>query len=90
MIDNWQLIIMLQLKIVSPERIEFEGDVKRVVVPGTAGMFEILSNHAPIISTLDKGVVEYTKADGTNTSLDITGGFVEVQKNTVSVCIELK
>ena len=81
---------MLQLKIVSPERIEFEGDVKRVVVPGTAGMFEILSNHAPIISTLDKGVVEYTKADGTNESLDITGGFVEVQKNTVSVCIELK
>lgn len=81
---------MLQLKIVSPERIEFEGDVKRVVVPGTAGMFEILSNHAPIISTLDKGVVEYTKTDGTNTSLDITGGFVEVQKNTVSVCIELK
>lgn len=90
MIDNWQLIIMLQLKIVSPERIEFEGDVKRVVVPGTAGMFEILSNHAPIISTLDKGVVEYTKADGTNASIDITGGFVEVQKNTVSVCIELK
>ena len=81
---------MLQLKIVSPERIEFEGDVKRVVVPGTAGMFEILNNHAPIISTLDKGVVEYTKADGTNASIDITGGFVEVQKNTVSVCIELK
>ena len=81
---------MLQLKIVSPERIEIEGDVKRVVVPGTAGMFEILSNHAPIISTLDKGVVEYTKTDGTNESLDITGGFVEVQKNTVSVCIELK
>lgn len=81
---------MLQLKIVSPERIEFEGDVKRVVVPGTAGMFEILSNHAPIISTLDKGVVEYTKADGTNASIDITGGFVEVQKNVVSVCIELK
>ena len=81
---------MLQLKKVSPERIEFEGDVKRVVVPGTAGMFEILSNHAPIISTLDKGVVEYTKTDGTNESLDITGGFVEVQKNTVSVCIELK
>ena len=81
---------MLQLKIVSPERIEFEGDVKRVVVPGTAGMFEILSNHAPIISTLDKGVVEYTKTDGTIESLEITGGFVEVQKNTVSVCIELK
>ena len=65
---------MLKLKIVSPEKIEFTGDVERVVVPGTQGQFEILSNHAPIISTLQKGVVEY---DGHQ--LPILGGFVEVQ-----------
>ena len=41
---------MLNLKIVSPEKIEFEGDVERVVVPGTMGSFEIIQNHAPIIS----------------------------------------
>jgi F-type H+-transporting ATPase subunit epsilon len=81
---------MLKLKIVSPERIEFEGDVERVLVPGSAGQFEILSNHAPIISTLDKGVVEYTGKGGEKKQLDIIGGFVEVQQNVVSVCVELK
>ncbi len=74
---------MLKLKIVSPEKIEYTGEVERVVVPGTQGQFEILTNHAPIISTLQKGVVEY---DGQQ--LPILGGFVEVQKNEVSLCVE--
>lgn len=52
---------MLQLKIVSPEKVEFTGEVERVLVPGLQGQFEILNNHAPIISILQKGVVEYDK-----------------------------
>ena len=75
---------MLKLKIVSPEKIEFTGEVESVKVPGTMGNFEILQNHAPIISTLQKGVVEY---DGQQ--LAILGGFVSVQKNEVSVCVEI-
>ena len=43
---------MLKLKIVSPQKIEFEGDVQSVLVPGVLGQFEILTNHAPIISAL--------------------------------------
>ena len=74
---------MLKLKIVSPERVEFTGEVERVKVPGTSGQFEILNDHAPIISTLQKGAVEY---DGQ--CLEILGGFVSVQKNEVSICIE--
>lgn len=74
---------MLQLKIVSPEKVEFTGEVERVVVPGIQGQFEILNNHAPIISVLQKGVVTYDKEE-----LPILGGFVEVQKNEVSLCIE--
>lgn len=80
---------MLQLKIVSPERIEFEGDVVSVLVPGMLGQFEILVNHAPIISSLDKGRVAYTLPEGEKRTLEIRGGFVEVQKNVVSLCIEL-
>ena len=79
---------MLQLKIVSPERIEYDGAVESVLVPGTAGQFEILNDHAPIISTLQKGVVEYATKEG-KVSLDILGGFVEVQKNVVSLCVEI-
>lgn len=74
---------MLKVKIVSPERVEFDGQVERVKVPGTSGQFEILDGHAPIISTLQKGVVEYG-----DQQLDVLGGFVSVQKNEVSICIE--
>lgn len=80
---------MLQLKIVSPEKIEYDGVVERILVPGTMGQFEILNDHAPIISTLQKGIVEYVNKEG-KSSLEILGGFVEVQKNQVSLCVELK
>lgn len=80
---------MLQLRIVSPEKVEYDGAVESVLVPGTAGQFEILNDHAPIISTLQKGTVEYVK-DGDRVSFGILGGFVEVQKNVVSLCVELK
>ena len=79
---------MLQLRIVSPEKIEFDGVIESVIVPGTMGQFEILNDHAPIISTLQKGTVEYTTKEG-KTSLEIQGGFVEVQKNVVSLCVEM-
>ena len=79
---------MLQLRIVSPEKVEYDGAVESVLVPGTAGQFEILNDHAPIISTLQKGVVEYATKEG-KVSLEILGGFVEVQKNVVSLCVEL-
>ena len=74
----------MTLKIVSPERIEFEGKVESVKVPGMLGNFEILTNHAPIISSLKKGIVEYD-----DKQLEIMGGFVAVQKNEVSICVEI-
>ena len=80
---------MLKLKIVSPERIEFDGEVESVLVPGSQGQFEILKDHAPIISTLDKGLVEYGLPKGQKVQLEILGGFVEVQQNVVSLCVEV-
>ena len=80
---------MLRLKIVTPERIEFDGEVESVLVPGTQGQFEILKDHAPIISTLDKGLVEYGLPKGQKVQLEILGGFVEVQQYVVSLCVEV-
>ncbi|MBP9983551.1 MAG: ATP synthase F1 subunit epsilon [Prevotella sp.] len=77
----------LKLKIVSPERVEFNGEAEVVKVPGLMGMFEILSNHAPIISALQQGIVEFETNEGRK-ELSITGGFVEVQKNDVNICVE--
>ena len=80
--------MMLQRRIVSPEKVEYDGTVESVLVPGTMGQFEILNDHAPIISTLQTGMVEYVNSEG-KTQLKIQGGFVEVQKNMVSLCVEL-
>lgn len=79
---------MLYLKIISPEKILFSGDVESVLVPGTVGEFEILKDHAPIISTLEEGRVIYTTATGKQ-QLNILGGFVEVKRNEVSLCVEM-
>ncbi len=79
---------MLYLKIISPEKVIFKGEVESVLVPGTIGSFEILNNHAPIVSSLEHGKVVYATKEGKK-QLDINGGFVEVQKNIVSLCVEL-
>lgn len=78
----------LNLKIVSPEKVVYDGTVERVVVPGTSGEFEILVNHAPIISTLEKGRLVFHDSEGQH-ELMVNGGFVEVQKNNVNICVEL-
>ena len=80
---------MLRLKIISPEKRIFDGEVNRVTVPGTLGEFEILVNHAPIISSLESGTVSYEIATGELKQLEIERGFVEVQKNVISLCVEL-
>ena len=79
---------MLVLTIVSPEKILFKGEVENVLVPGELGEFEILKNHAPIISTLVEGRVVYT-IDSEKKTIMVRGGFVEVKKNVVSLCVEL-
>ncbi len=80
---------MLTLKVISPEKVIFTGEVESVIVPGTLGEFEILVGHAPLISSLEKGVVTYLPKGGEKTQLDIMGGFVEVQKNEISLCVEM-
>ena len=80
---------MLKLKIISPDKVLFSGEVERIIVPGMMGRFEVLTNHAPIISILEKGSVAYDVADGERNELQISGGFIEVQKNRVNLCVEL-
>ena len=79
---------MLKLKIISPEKVIFNGEVESLKVPGIQGSFEVLNNHAPIISSLVKGDVEY-KSKGESNKLSVAGGFVEVKKNEISLCVEL-
>lgn len=77
----------LYLTISSPEKELFEGEIKVITLPGSAGSFNILPNHAPIVSSLKKGTVMYVLPDGTEHTVDVQGGFIELSNNMISVCI---
>jgi F-type H+-transporting ATPase subunit epsilon len=70
------------LEILTPEKKIFEGDVTIATFPGADGSFQVMDNHAPLISLLAAGVVEYKSKNG-NDKFAITGGVVEVLKNKV-------
>jgi F-type H+-transporting ATPase subunit epsilon len=72
----------MYLEILTPEKKIFEGDVAVATFPGTDGSFQVLDNHAPLISLLKAGKVEY-KSKTDSSSLSITGGVVEVLQNKV-------
>lgn len=72
------------LEIISPEKKLFSGEASSVTVPGSSGMFQVLNNHAPIISTLKKGTVKIETAEGEK-SFEVNGGVVEVLNNKVVV-----
>ena len=76
------------LRIFSPEKVEVVGTVDRGVVPGATGDFRILPQHPPIISTLNSGRIAFFDSEGEH-EVKAMGGFVEVQKNSVNVCVEL-
>jgi F-type H+-transporting ATPase subunit epsilon len=72
----------MYLEILTPDKKVFEGNVVIATFPGADGSFQIMDNHAPLISLLKEGLVEYKSKDISN-SLHITGGVVEVLKNKV-------
>ena len=77
----------LHLSIVSPEKEIYNGEVSSVTLPGTTGIFSILPQHAPIVSSLKEGKVIYVTTEGAEHSLDIQGGFVELSNGEASVCV---
>jgi F-type H+-transporting ATPase subunit epsilon len=77
----------MNLEIVSPEKIIYSGTAESVTLPGLSGSFTILDRHAPIISALDKGVMTY-RVNGKDEEVTVAGGFVEAEKNNISICIE--
>jgi F-type H+-transporting ATPase subunit epsilon len=78
----------LQLEVVTPERRLLSEQVNSVTVPGRGGELGILPGHAALISELQTGVLSYTE-DGTSFQLHVSGGFVEVSDDRVSVLAEI-
>lgn len=77
----------IQLTVVSPEKILFEGDVRYVQIPGVNGSFSILYQHAPLLTALNEGELKF-KSAGVTHKIPVKSGFVSVRDNQVSICIE--
>lgn len=78
----------MHLEIVTPEKSLYSGEVTLVQLPGKNGSFEILKNHAPIVSTLEKGVIKLRPIEGEDIFFEVSGGVVECNKNVISVLAE--
>jgi F-type H+-transporting ATPase subunit epsilon len=78
----------MQLEIITPDQKIFTGEVKLVKVPGSKGSFEILKNHAPIISTLDKGEIKIINLQDRVSYYEISGGVIEVKQNNIIILAE--
>ena len=78
----------MQLEIITPEKKLFTGEIKLIKVPGSKGSFEILRNHAPIISTLSKGTVKVINTEGIETIFNIGGGVIEAKENKIILLTE--
>jgi F-type H+-transporting ATPase subunit epsilon len=77
----------MQLEILTPETTFYSGEVDSITLPGTLGSFQILNNHAPIISSLTRGILSFSIGERIR-EMEVTDGFVEVNHNKVTVCLD--
>ena len=78
----------MKVRITKPDTLLFEGEVKLVQLPGTGGLFEILNNHAPIISSHTGGTLRIVKDNDEEVSFDIRGGVVKGQQNDILILVQ--
>jgi len=76
---------LLRIKIVTVDGQSLDDEAVSVRSPGGRGSFGVLHNHAPMVSTLADGVLQWRRPDGTTRRVRISGGLCEVSRNTVTV-----
>ena len=78
----------MNISILTPDKEIFSGSITSVKVPGSAGQFQVLKNHAPIVSSLMAGNVVVVKEGGEKLNFSVKGGFIEVLNNNVSLLVK--
>jgi F-type H+-transporting ATPase subunit epsilon len=73
----------VKIEIITPDKRVYSGEIRSVRVPGKKGSFQVLKDHAPIISTLDRGPVIISDDQGNEVRYEITGGVIEVKRNRI-------
>ena len=75
----------MKVTITKPDSTLYEGDARLLQLPGSGGLFEIMNNHAPIISTLKQGVIRLVKEEGETLTFNVRGGVVKGQRNDIMI-----
>lgn len=78
----------MKVEILTLETILLSEEVKSVIVPGKSGQFEILNNHAPVISLLNEGDIKVTYMNDENKKIHILAGSVEMSNNKITILAE--
>jgi F-type H+-transporting ATPase subunit epsilon len=78
----------MYLEILTPGSKVFSGDIRLIKVPGSKGSFEVMNNHAPIISTLENGNIKIVTKEKEILLYNIKGGVIQVVKNKIIVLAE--
>ena len=78
----------MKIEIITPDKKVYEGDINSIRVPGRKGSFQVLKDHAPIISTLENGPVIIVDQDGNEVRYEINGGVIEVKHNRIILLAE--
>ena len=77
----------MNIEIVTPDENIYSGEIKLVKLPGTDGSFEVLKNHAALISTLEKGEIKLIDINNDVKFFDVNEGVVEVLNNKITVLL---
>lgn len=78
----------MKIEILTPDSKIYEGEIESIRVPGKKGSFQVLKDHAPIISTLERGMVRIIDDGGRELIYEIDGGVIEVKANKIILLAE--
>jgi F-type H+-transporting ATPase subunit epsilon len=78
----------MNVEIISPDKKLFEGNATAIQLPGSEGSFQLLNNHAPLISTLKAGKIKLEQANNEVKFFEIKSGVVELRNNKVIILVE--
>ena len=78
----------MRLILLSPVKTLFDGEVESVTIPGTKGLFTVLPQHAPLITTIESGTLSFKPVGAEEAHYVVEDGFADVKNDVVSVCLE--
>lgn len=79
---------LLKLEIVTPQKVLYSGNVLSVSVPGSLSPFQVLYNHAPIVSSLETGLVKIVDEENNTRFYAVSPGFTEVHSNKIAILVD--